>query len=157
MCLMMLKCNSMFLVILQELLDWCEHYENCTQLIKLTFCHMIQLNTIKLQFLVMFNILNYSVICVKDIQMNWCSSVSTQWMQIWQRVKKRKLYFTHNTDSYVSGWWQKLIPQSNLNWSLISFVCFWPLSLLHNYLKIQLIMYMNIVSTVMMLGHNVAK
>jgi len=119
---------------------------------------MIQSNTIKLQFHVMFNILNYSVICVKDIQINWYSSVNTQWMQIWQRVKKkRKLYFTHNTDSYVSGWWQKLIPRSNLNWSLISFVCFWPLSLLYSYLKIQLIMYMNIISTVMMSGHNVTK
>lgn len=132
-------------------MDWCEHYENCTQLIQLTFCHMTQSNKIKLQFLVMFNILNYSVI--KDIQINWSSSVHTQWMQIWQRVKKRKLYVTHNTDSYVSVWWQKLIPQSNLNWSLICCVCFWHLSLLYSHLQIQLILYINIISTVMMSGH----
>lgn len=130
---------------------WCKHYENCTQLIQLTFCHMTQSNTIKLQLLVMFNILNCSVI--KDIQINWSSSVNIQWMQKWQRVKKRKLHITHNTDSYVSGWWQKLILQLNLNWSLISCVCFWPPSLIYSHLQIQFILYMNIISTVMMLGH----
>jgi len=51
----------------------------------------------------MFNILNYIVI--KDIQIDWSSIVNTQWMQIWQKVKKRKLYVTHKTNSYVSGWW----------------------------------------------------
>lgn len=127
-----------------ELLD-------CTQLIQLTFYHMTQSNTIKLQFLVIFNIVNYSV--TDDFQINWSSSVNTQWKQIWQRVKKRKLYVTHNTDSYVFGWWEKLIPQSNLNWSLISCVGFWPLSLLYSHLQIQLILYMNVISTVMMLGH----
>lgn len=132
-----------------KLLDWREHCENCIQLMQLTFCHMTQSNTIKLQFLVMFSILNYIVL--KDIQMHWSSSLNTQWKQIWQRVKKRKLYVTHNTDSYVSGWWQKLIPQSYMNWSLKSSVCFRPLSLLYSHLPIQLILYMNIISTVMMM------
>jgi hypothetical protein len=52
-----------------ELLD-------CTQLIQLTFYHMTQSNTIKLQFLVIFNIVNYSV--TDDFQINWSSSVNTQ-------------------------------------------------------------------------------